>query len=307
MLQGELQRVLDLQRSWNHRNTPEMHERGMRVRRHVSAWLADHRSSLASAIGTPTAEFVSEGGDGSGAKARVPWTRFGSRRRSPKPTQGFMVSIIWAFPPEDAVYLSLLQGTNDSEALRNGELIRKPLEQIRLHRQWARDVVADWMRERADVVPMRLGDRGERSAGRGYELGSIASIQYLGGAIPNDNLLLADALSFAGALGDIYRAEPPPSPKNFSPRHDHVTAVRVPTQPRATGIQVGTTVEARDLDSGNGRTWTIVEKRDAAPAKDLLSIESPIGQAMLGHDVGDTVSVTTPRGIRQYLIERRSP
>jgi hypothetical protein len=212
MLHSELQSVLDLQRSWNLRNTPEMHERGMKVRRHISAWLAGQRSSLASAIGIPAAEFVSEGGDGSGAKARVPWTRFASRLRSPKPTEGFMVSISWAFPPEDAVYLSLLQGANDSEALRNGELVRKPLEQIRLHRQWAADVVADWMRERRDLVPVRLGDRGEHSAGRGYELASIASIRYLGGAIPNDKLLLADLLSFAGALGDIYRAEPPPLP-----------------------------------------------------------------------------------------------
>jgi transcription elongation GreA/GreB family factor len=50
-----------------------------------------------------------------------------------------------------------------------------------------------------------------------------------------------------------------------------------------------------------------VEKRDARPAADLLSTESPVGQAMLGRDVGETVSVATPSGIRQFLIERRSP
>jgi hypothetical protein len=69
MLQGELQQVLDLQRLWNQRNTPEMQERGKRVRSHVAAWLADHRSSLATAIGTPAAEFVSEG-DGLSRKER---------------------------------------------------------------------------------------------------------------------------------------------------------------------------------------------------------------------------------------------
>jgi hypothetical protein len=307
MLQGELQRVVELQRSWDSRNTPEMRERGVRVRRHVAAWFAGHRAILASAIGIPAAEFVSEGGDGSGAKARVPWTRFASRRRSSRPTEGFMVSVVWAFAPEDGVYLSLLQGTNDSEALRRGELVRKPLEQIRLHRQWAQDVVADWRGERDDLVPMRLGDRGERSAGRGYELGSIACIRYPDGAIPNDDLLLADALSFAHALGVIYRAGPPPSLETSSRRPERVTTVRVSPRPRSVGIQAGTTVNARDLDSGEGRTWTIVQKRDVAAATDLLSIESPIGQAMLGHDVGETVSVITPRGIRRYVIERCSP
>jgi hypothetical protein len=307
MLQAELQRVLDLQRAWSHENTPEMYERGQRVRRHVVAWLADHRSSLASAIGIPAAEIALEGGDGSGAKARVPWTRFASRRLSPKPTEGLMVSIIWSFPPEDAVYLSLVQGSHDTEALRTGELVRKPVEELRRHRRWAREIVADWVEARTDFVEMRLGEPNEHSAGRGYELASIASIRYRSGEIPDDDRLLDDVRSFGGALGELYRASPPLSRKHASPPPKRSLTAHSRTQPRATGVQVGSTFRARDLDSGTERAWTMVEKRDATATGDSLSSDSPIGQAMLGHDVGDTVSVATPGGIRRYVIEYFSP
>jgi hypothetical protein len=49
-------------------------------------------------------------------------------------------------------------------------------------------------------------DVGEDSLGRGYELGAIASIRYGLNAIPNDDVLLADAVSFSEALGKLHRA-----------------------------------------------------------------------------------------------------
>jgi MrcB-like, N-terminal domain len=203
-VQNELQRILDLQPSWDRANTPAMYERGRLVRNDVARWLIDNRSAIASAIAIPAGDFLAEGGDGTGGKARVPWTRFASRQQSPKPTVGFMAAFLWGFPPERAVYLSLLQGVYEADALRENELLLKPLEQLRTVRAWARSVIEPWLDGRDDLVPLRLGDPG---AGRGYERGVIASIRYATGEIPEDEQLLADALSVAQALGELYRAE----------------------------------------------------------------------------------------------------
>lgn len=305
-MQSALERVLDLQLAWTVTNTSHMRKRGWGVRHEVAGWLSSHSDELASAIGISTAEFLAEGGDGTGGKARVAWTRFAWRLRSPKPTGGFMAAYLWAFPPENAVYLSLVQGVHDPEALRHKELVRKPLEQIRAHRRWAQEVIADWVSARPDLVPLRLNDRGDKSPGRGYEIGAVASIRYRGGEIPDDGQLLDDSLSVAEALGQIYRAEPPPSARLYVPPVDLSRSVPAAKPPTAAGIQAGSTVEVRDLESGKGRTWTLVAKRDATAAPEQLSVDSPVGQAIVGHDVGDTISVVVPRGTRRYLIERRS-
>ena len=216
-----------------------------------------------------------------------------------------MAVFLWAFPPEDAVYLSLLQGIHDPEALRNGELVRRPLEELRRVRNWGRNVIEDWAKARADLVPLRLGKTGEGSLGQGYELGAVAAIRYAGGAIPADDHLLTDAVSFAQALGELYRADPNSSSRSLS-RPTWATVQQRATSAPPAGIQIGTTVEARDLDSDKQRTWTLVAKSAADPAAGKLSTASPVGQALLGREIGDTISVITPGGTRRYLIEHRN-
>ena len=165
-------------------------------------WLGAHRAELAAAIGIPAEDFLAEGRDGTGLKTRVPWTRFSSRKRSPRATTGFYVVYLWAFDGS-AAYLSLNQGTTD---FHNGDFVRKPLEVLDSHVIWARDVVGAWIAGRTDLVDLELRDKGENSLGRGYELGNVASIRYVRDAIPDEEELLADAVSFASALGELYEA-----------------------------------------------------------------------------------------------------
>jgi len=179
-----------------------MQERGIIIRRDIPRWMETNRVVLASAIGRPVADFLSEGSDGKGAKARIPWTRFGSHVLSPKPTSGFFVVYVWAFPGGSA-YLCLLQGTHDHY---DGELIRKPHKLLRSHVDWARDVLSSWLAARDDFVELRLGNLPETSLARGYELGNIASIRYRMGDVPGESALLSDARSFGEALGTLYRA-----------------------------------------------------------------------------------------------------
>ena len=64
----------------------------------------------------------------------------------------------------------------------------------------------------------------------------------------------------------------------------------------------GSTVEVEDVDTEESRTYTILGPDEAEPAKGSISFLSPVGQALLGKEVGDEVSVveTTSRG---YLVK----
>ncbi len=50
------------------------------------------------------------------------------------------------------------------------------------------------------------------------------------------------------------------------------------------------------------KTYTIVGPQEINPAKGLISNESPLGEAFLGHKVGDSVEVTVPSGKMKYTI-----
>ena len=48
--------------------------------------------------------------------------------------------------------------------------------------------------------------------------------------------------------------------------------------------------------------YTIVGAFEAKPSAGLISNESPVGKALLGHKVGDLVIVSTPGGVKEYTI-----
>jgi transcription elongation factor GreA len=65
-------------------------------------------------------------------------------------------------------------------------------------------------------------------------------------------------------------------------------------------IGLGSQVTVRD--DGEEATYTIVGPLEAAPAKGRISHVSPLGQALLGHVVGDEVQVEAPTGHRMVTI-----
>ncbi|NUQ70644.1 MAG: transcription elongation factor GreA [Chthonomonadales bacterium] len=81
-------------------------------------------------------------------------------------------------------------------------------------------------------------------------------------------------------------------------RAEILTPEMVPTDRVATGSVV-TLKEA-----GTGDIWkvTIVGSIEADPDSDLVSDESPLGQAIIGRTVGDRVTVTVPAGKLRYKI-----
>lgn len=71
-------------------------------------------------------------------------------------------------------------------------------------------------------------------------------------------------------------------------------------------VNIGETVTIQ-TDEGETEQYTIVGVAEANPAKGLISNESPLGQALLGHNVGDEIIVHAPAGEIRYQIVSVTP
>ena len=67
-------------------------------------------------------------------------------------------------------------------------------------------------------------------------------------------------------------------------------------------VGLGAVVTIQDKDFGDDWTVTLVSSYEADPDQDFLSNESPIGKALMGKRIGETVEVKTPDGIIRYEV-----
>jgi transcription elongation factor GreB len=66
-------------------------------------------------------------------------------------------------------------------------------------------------------------------------------------------------------------------------------------------IRFGAVVRLED-ESGEQRTYRLVDKEESDPKRGRISVQSPIGRALLGKEEGDLVQVVLPRGTEDYEI-----
>jgi transcription elongation factor GreA len=67
-------------------------------------------------------------------------------------------------------------------------------------------------------------------------------------------------------------------------------------------IVFGATVKLSDTDSGDEVQYSIVGEQEADIKRGLISITAPVARALIGREKGDTVTVKTPKGSREYEI-----
>ncbi len=65
-------------------------------------------------------------------------------------------------------------------------------------------------------------------------------------------------------------------------------------------VVLGSTVELEA--NGKAVVYTVVGPVEADPLEGKVSNESPIGQALMGKAVGDTVTISTPKGELVYTV-----
>ncbi len=68
-------------------------------------------------------------------------------------------------------------------------------------------------------------------------------------------------------------------------------------------VSVGTTVQIEDVETHFEMTYKIVGSAEADPLSGRISNDSPVGSALLGHKLKQTVEVQTPGGTRKLRIK----
>lgn len=66
-------------------------------------------------------------------------------------------------------------------------------------------------------------------------------------------------------------------------------------------VEVRSTFRVKDAD-GEEEEYTVVESAEADATHGLISVESPVGRALLGRRRGDAVEVRTPGGVRRLTV-----
>lgn len=67
---------------------------------------------------------------------------------------------------------------------------------------------------------------------------------------------------------------------------------------------LGSEVSVENLESGEEILYTLVIPELADGNKSFVSMASPVGKALMNRRVGDTVTITIPRGTLEYEVRR---
>jgi regulator of nucleoside diphosphate kinase len=89
--------------------------------------------------------------------------------------------------------------------------------------------------------------------------------------------------------------------KQLEAELDRATVVP-PQQVPGDVITMNSTVRLRDLDSGDEMTYTIVFPDQADVRQGKISILAPIGTALIGYRVGDTLTWEVPAGVAKIKV-----
>jgi transcription elongation factor GreA len=68
--------------------------------------------------------------------------------------------------------------------------------------------------------------------------------------------------------------------------------------------RIGSSVVLSNLQNGTQLTYQLVNAAEARAGSGRLSVESPVGQAVIGKRVGDEVQVTAPSGLVRFRIDK---
>ena len=120
---------------------------------------------------------------------------------------------------------------------------------------------------------------------------------------------IADAIKTARELGDLAEnaeyqsalAEKDRNEARISELENILQNVEIIKKPRGDSkVQLGSVVKLRN--DGKSRQFQVVGTVEADPLNGKISDESPIGQALMGKKVGETVEITTNTDTTAYKI-----
>lgn len=82
---------------------------------------------------------------------------------------------------------------------------------------------------------------------------------------------------------------------------DHAKVVST-NAPADGSIRFGATVTLQDKKTNRQRIYTLVGVQEIDPIAGRISVNSPVGMALIGKKQGDSVTIEIPRGKVEYVI-----
>ena len=67
-------------------------------------------------------------------------------------------------------------------------------------------------------------------------------------------------------------------------------------------VSIGTIITLREVETDKEETYTILGAWDGDPDRHIISYQTAIGQALLGHEIGESISLNTEHGSAQFTI-----
>jgi len=121
---------------------------------------------------------------------------------------------------------------------------------------------------------------------------------------------ILESLEAAKALGDLSEnAEYHQAREDQGKTEDRINQIEYMLQSavvvkkhHSTKVEIGTTVDVKKEGSKETTTYSIVGAEEADMSKNKISNKSPLGEALFGKSKGDSVSITTPKGLVKYTI-----
>ena len=116
-----------------------------------------------------------------------------------------------------------------------------------------------------------------------------------------------EAMEFGGDLSDMGEYNEAKQEQAFVEGRiieiEHILRDAVVSEHHAsTEVDLGATVVVSD-EAGNSETFTIVGAPEADPLENRISNESPVGHALMGHRIGEQVTIEVPAGTLTYTIK----
>ncbi|MBA2586715.1 MAG: GreA/GreB family elongation factor [Chthoniobacterales bacterium] len=74
------------------------------------------------------------------------------------------------------------------------------------------------------------------------------------------------------------------------------------SNPDTSQVSIGTTITLRERGNGKQESYTLLGAWDSDPDRGVISYQTAIGQALLGHRVGETVSLQADQGTSDFEI-----
>ena len=78
--------------------------------------------------------------------------------------------------------------------------------------------------------------------------------------------------------------------------------IDVENRPPSDKVIFGSRVTIEDVDTNEKKIYRILGQDDADIGQGIISVDSPLGRALIGKQEQDFVEVKTPNGVREYVV-----